>query len=68
MSGARMADGVGAQPTAQEDDDPTGWCEARRRARLGEALPPLPFDWRLGANGMYEKLGYKHTALGKDWR
>ena len=38
-----MADGVGAPPAAPGADD-TGWCEARRNARLGEALPPLPFD------------------------
>ena len=61
-------DGVEAPAPAAAQDGDVGWCEARRNARLGDAPPPLPFNWRLAANGMYEKLGYMHDALGKDWR
>ena len=58
----------GAATAVVQDVVQVGWSEARRNARLGDTPGPLPFNWRCAASGMYEKLGYTHDALGKDWR
>lgn len=40
----------------------------KRLRRLKGRPPPLPYNWKDNGNGVYVKLGYSATALGKDWR
>jgi hypothetical protein len=50
------------------DDGPVLTLAEKRRRRLGGRPPPLPYNWVEKSAGVFVKLGYSATAVGKDWR
>ena len=65
-----MPEELEAEPIheAADGDEAALSVAEKRLRRLKGRPPPLPYNWKDNGNGVYVKLGYSATALGKDWR